>query len=136
MSWLLDTNIVSELRKTNPNPGVASWAESEDPLTMYLSAVVVFELELGVLRQEQKDSRQGAILRSWLDDHVLAEFKDRILPVDLAVAVATSRLHVPDPKPVNDTFIAVTARIHGLTVVTHNAKDFEGTGVRTLDPWS
>ena len=102
---------------------------------LFLSAMTIIELEIGVLRIERRDPSQGAILRRWLDDHVLPAFAGRILAVDTAVAQRCASLHVPDPRPDRDALIAATALVHGLTVVTRNVGDFEPTSVRTLNPW-
>lgn len=137
--YLLDTNVVSELRKVRSgkaHASVARWAEQTRTSELFISVVSVQELEIGVLLKERKDEAQGRLLRTWLDQHVLPAFADRILPVDTAVARTSAKLHVPDPRPVRDTLIAATALIHGLTVVTRNLADFSPTGVSTLDPWS
>jgi predicted nucleic acid-binding protein len=102
---------------------------------LYLSAITVQELEIGVLLAERRDPAQGAIFRAWLNGHVLPAFTGRILAVDTAVAQRSARLHVPDPRPVRDALIAATALVHGMTVVTRNVADFEPTGVSTLNPW-
>ncbi len=137
--YLLDTNVVSELRKVRSgkaHASVARWAEQTRTSELFISVVSVQELEIGVLLKERKDEVQGRLLRTWLDQHVLPAFADRILPVDTAVARTSAKLHVPDPRPVRDTLIAATALVHGLTVVTRNLADFSPTGVSTLDPWS
>lgn len=137
--YLLDTNVVSELRKVRSgkaHASVARWAEQTRTSELFISVVSVQELEIGVLLKERKDEAQGRLLRTWLDQHVLPAFADRILPVDTAVARTSAKLHVPDPRPVRDTLIAATALVHGLTVVTRNLADFSPTGVSTLDPWS
>lgn len=137
--YLLDTNVVSELRKVRSgkaHASVARWAEQTRTSELFISVVSVQELEIGVLLKERKDEVQGRLLRTWLDQHVLPAFADRILPVDTAVARTSAKLHVPDSRPVRDTLIAATALVHGLTVVTRNLADFSPTGVSTLDPWS
>jgi len=137
--YLLDTNVVSELRKVRLGKAdghVADWADSVDAGDLYLSVITIQELELGVLLAEHRDPRQGAVFRSWLNDHVLPAFDGRILVVDTAVALRSARLHVPDPRPVRDGLIAATALVHGMMVVTRNVADFAPTGVPTLDPWS
>jgi predicted nucleic acid-binding protein len=136
--FLLDTNVLSELRKAGDGRAdakVAAWISSVDAETFYLSAVTLMELELGTLRLERRDPIQGARLRAWIDGYVLPEFADRTLPVDSDVALRCARLHVPDPRPERDAFIAATALVHGMTVVTRNVADFEPTGVRLLNPW-
>lgn len=137
--FLLDTNVVSELRKIRSGKAdrhVAAWADSVEASDLYLSAIVVHELEIGVLLAERRDPSQGALLRAWLNGHVLPAFSGRILSVDTAVAQRSARLHVPAPRPVRDGLIAATALVHGMTVVTRNVVDFESTGVSILNPWA
>ena len=136
--YLLDTNVVSELRKAKSgkaDAGVIAWAAGIPASELFLSAISVLELEMGVLLVERRDAAQGTVLRSWLDRHVLPAFVDRILPVDAAVARRCARLHVPDPRAERDALIAATALVRELTVVTRNVSDFEATGVRLLNPW-
>lgn len=135
--FLIDTNVISELR--NPriaDSSVLAWAESLHRNDWYLSAITILELERGALRAARKDERKGAMLISWLKDHVMPEFSGRILPVDMAVALRCAALHVPDPRPERDAMIAATALVHGLTVVTRNIGDFANCGAPTLDPWA
>ena len=123
MMFVLDTNVVSELRKARTGRAdarVMAWAQSVDAADLYVSAITIMELELGVLAIERKDAAQGAMLRSWLDQQVLPEFTNRILPVDTAVAQRCARLHVPDRRSERDALIAATALVHGMTVVTRN----------------
>ncbi|MFZ4537597.1 type II toxin-antitoxin system VapC family toxin [Propionivibrio sp.] len=136
--YLLDTNVVSELRKIRhgkADSNVALWADSVDAADLYLSAITIHELEIGVLLAERRDPAQGAIFRAWLNGHVLPAFTGRILAVDSAVALRSARLHVPDPRPVRDGLVAATALVHGMTIATRNMADFEPTGVPTLNPW-
>ena len=134
--YLLDTNIVSELRKGAKADGnVLSWAKAMSTSSLFLSVITILEIEAGVLQKERKDPLQGAILRSWLDAHVLPSFVDRILNVDVAVAVRCAKLHIPDPHSERDALIAATALVHGLIVVTRNTKDFDKSGVELLNPW-
>ena len=138
MMFLLDTNVVSELRKVRhgkADANVAAWAEGIDAGALYVSAITVMELELGVLSIERKDAAQGAMLRAWLEQHVLPEFSGRTLPVDTAVAQRCARLHVPDRRGERDALIAATALVHGMTMVTRNVADFKGTGATILNPW-
>ncbi|WP_222941858.1 type II toxin-antitoxin system VapC family toxin [Xenorhabdus indica] len=136
--YVLDTNVVSELRKIRAgkaDPNVAAWAENVDAADLFVSAITIMELELGILLIERKDAAQGVILRAWLEQHVLPEFSERTLPVDTAVAQRCARLHVPDRCSERDALIAATALVHGMTVVTRNVADFQSTGVTILNPW-
>ncbi|EKN6008504.1 type II toxin-antitoxin system VapC family toxin [Yersinia enterocolitica] len=136
--YVLDTNVVSELRKVrhgNADKNVIAWTESVDAAELFVSAITIMELELGVLAIERKDAKQGAVLRSWLDQHVLPEFAGRTLSVDTAVAQRCARLHVPDKRGERDALIAATALVHGMTVVTRNVADFNATGVTIINPW-
>ena len=136
--YVLDTNVVSELRKIRlgkADSQFAIWADSIEAMDLYLSAITIQELEIGVLLAERRDPSQGAVFRLWLNGHVIPAFNGRILDVDTAVAQRSAKLHVPDPRPVRDGLIAATALVHGMTVVTRNVADFEPTGVPTLNPW-
>lgn len=136
--YLLDTHVVSELRKAKSrkaNKNVVAWAESVSATSLFLSAITILELETGVLLIERRDPTQGAILRSWLDTHVLPAFAERILPIDTAVAQRCAKLHVPDPCPDRDAILAATALVHGMTMVTRNTDDFSSTGVEIFNPW-
>ena len=138
--FLLDTNVVSELRKVRggkANPGVATWAEQVPSSVLFISAVTIHELEHGVLLMERADPNQGALLRAWLDQSVTAAFKSRVLVVDERVARRAAALHVPDPAPFRDALIGATALVHDMTVVTRNVKDFERfDGLDVLNPWT
>lgn len=138
MMYVLDTNVVSELRKVRlgkVDANVAAWTESVDAADLFVSAITIMELELGVLSLERKDAAQGAMLRSWLEQHVLPEFAGRTLPIDTAVAQRCARLHVPDKRGERDALIAATAIVHGMAVVTRNVADFKPTGVTVVNPW-
>lgn len=136
--YLLDTNVVSELRKAKAgkaDKNVTAWAQSVSATSMFLSAITILELETGILLIERRDPAQGAVLRAWLDAHVLPAFSGRILAVDVAVAQRCAKLHVPDPCAHRDSLIAATALVHGMTVVTRNVADFGPTGVEIFNPW-
>jgi toxin FitB len=136
MMFLIDTNALSELRRgERADPGLAAWAAGADPADLFVSAITIFEIELGVAQVARRDAAQGAVLRRWIDTQVMPVFKDRILPVDAAVARRCAQLHVPDPRPQGDSLIAATALVHRLTVVTRNVRDFEPMGVPVLNPW-
>lgn len=137
MSYLLDTNLVSELRK---RPGridvnVAAWGATQEADQQFLSAITVFEVELGVLQVERRDALQGRMLRRWFEASVLGVFARRTLALDSEVARRAAGLHVPDPRPERDAYIAATALVHGLTVATRNVGDFEPLGVTVINPW-
>jgi predicted nucleic acid-binding protein len=134
--FLLDTNVISELRRPERADGnVVAWAGAISAASFFLSAISILEIELGALKIARRDAAQGAILRAWIDDHILPRFEGRILAVDTAVAQRCARLHVPDPRSERDALIAATAMVHGLTVVTRDVADFEPTGVELLNPW-
>jgi predicted nucleic acid-binding protein len=138
MMYVLDTNVLSELRKVQlgtADANVVTWAESVDAAALFVSVISVMELELGVLAIERRDATQGAMLRAWLDLKVLPEFAERTLPIDTAVAQRCARLHVPDKRGERDALIAATALVHGMAVVTRNVADFKPTGVVTVNPW-
>ena len=134
--YLLDTNVVSELRRAKANPRVVAWASATQVGALFISATTVLELEIGVLLMERRDAAQGAVLRSWLDGHVTPTFADRVLVVDTAVARRCARLHVPNPRSERDALIAATAWVHGFVVVTRNVGDFADMGVDVLNPWA
>jgi toxin FitB len=134
--FLLDTNVVSELRRPKmANSNVVAWAGSIPAARFFLSAISILEIELGALQVARRDAAQGTVLRTWIDDQVLPRFDGRILAVDTAVAQRCARLHVPDRHSERDALIAATAIVHGLTVVTRNVADFEPIGVVLLNPW-
>lgn len=138
MNYLLDTNVLSELRKAGSgriDPKVKKWAEITPSASLFLSVITVLELDLGILLLERKDPAQGTVLRTWFDKNVLPAFQDRTLDINLKVARRCAALHVPDRRSDRDALIAATALVHGMTVVTRNRVDFEGTGVALLNPW-
>lgn len=134
--YLLDTNVVSELRKAGKaDARVVAWVERTDLQFMYISVVSILEIRLGILSLQRKDMSQAKIFSLWLSRQVIPGFAERVLPVDLSVALRCAELHVPDRRPDRDALIAATALAHGLTVVTRNTKDFQPTGVMMLNPW-
>lgn len=136
--YLLDTNVVSELRKIRfgkANPGVVAWANGVSAPSLFLSPINVLELESGVLLLERRDPTQGALLRAWLDGQVMPAFAGRVLAIDTAVALRCAGLQVPDRRSYREALIAATALVHGLIVVTRNVRDFAGTGVEICNPW-
>ena len=138
MTYLLDTNVVSELRKIGDgkaDANVVAWIGREDPSSFFISAITILELERGILGVQRRDVRQGARLRNWLDNHVRPGFAGRILPIDDAIATRCAHLHIPNRRNEVDALIAATALVRGLDVVTRNVKDFEGVGAIIVDPW-
>lgn len=139
MIYLLDTNVVSELRKAKAgkaNANVAAWAAQGLPYSQFISVVTLHELELAVLLMERRDAAQGKLLRAWLNERVVPAFEGRIIPIDSEIAQRSAALHVPDPRSERDAFIAATALVRGMTVVTRNVADFTPMGVKLVDPWA
>lgn len=137
--FLLDTNIVAELRKARSgkaNKQVVHWASNVPATSLFISAITILEIELGVRLAERRAPRQSTVLRRWLDGNVLPAFMDRVLPVDTEVAITCARLHVPDPRSERDALIGATALVHGHTVATRNVGDFESMNVSLHDPWA
>ena len=138
MKYLLDTNVVSELRKVGDGKAdlnVTTWLGAKDSRDLYISAITIFELERGILSIQRRDIEQGSRLRAWMDSRVRPEFAERILSIDEAIATRCAHLHIPDRRNEADALIAATAIVHGLVVVTRNIHDFQGTGVVLVDPW-
>lgn len=135
MSFLLDTNVLAELRKPRPKASVAAWFGAVDGAQLYLSVLVIGEIQQGVTRLRRRDPRQAAVFDAWLG-RLRQDFADRLLPVDEAVALEWGAISAGDPLPAIDGLLAATARVHRLTVVTHNVADFARTGVPVLDPFA
>ncbi|MBQ9104957.1 MAG: type II toxin-antitoxin system VapC family toxin [Mailhella sp.] len=136
MMYLLDTNVVSELRKgRRADPNVIAWAGGVSSNEMFISVISIMELRMGILSLARRDTHQADILAHWLDNSVIPAFAGRILSIDLSVANQCAILHVPDPRSDRDALIAATALTHGMTVATRNIKDFRATGVPLINPW-
>lgn len=134
MSFLLDTNTLAELRKPRAHPGVMAWFASVEGSQLYLSVLVVGEINQGVARLARRDPRQAAVYDAWLGK-LRREFADRVLPVTEEIALEWGRLNAGDPLPVVDGLLAATALVHGFTLVTRNVGDFARTGVAVFDPF-
>lgn len=135
MKFLLDTNVIAELRKgARANVHVRSWFETLDPDAIVLSVLTIGEIRRGIENVRRRDSATAKALERWLR-RLIAEHRDRILPVDLAVTEEWGRLNVPDPLPVVDALLSATAKVHGLTLVTRNVKDVARTGVEFVNPF-
>jgi len=136
--YILDTNVISELRKANSknvNKRVIKWAKDISPASMFLSIITILEIEMGIYSVNRRDPSQGALLKTWMDTHVLPTFSDRILLLDVAVAQRCAKLHIPNKKSERDAIIGATALVHGMTVVTRNIDDFEQMGADLFNPW-
>jgi predicted nucleic acid-binding protein len=136
LSYLVDTNVVSELRKGRRcDPGVASWFAEVPSDEIYLSVLTLGEIRKGIENIRRRDPRTAEVLEAWLME-LAAIHSDRILPVDEAIAEQWGRFNVPDPLSMLDSLLAATANVHGLTLVTRNLKDVERTGVECLNPFT
>jgi predicted nucleic acid-binding protein len=138
LKYLLDTNVVSELRKVGDGKAdlnVTTWLGAKDSRDLYISAITILELERGILSIQRRDIEQGSRLRTWMDSRVRPEFAERMISIDEAIATRCAHLHIPDRRNEADALIAATAIVHGLVVVTRNIHDFQGTGVVLVDPW-
>lgn len=136
--YLLDTNVVSELRRAGTGKtsrDFEEWQQSVDPAEFHLSAITLMEIEIGVLLMERRDAVQGGELRRWVEQRMLPGFEGRIISVDGAVALRCAALHVPDRRPERDALIAATVLVHGITLVTRNVRDFAIVGLSLVNPW-
>jgi predicted nucleic acid-binding protein len=135
---LLDTNVVSELRKVThgrTDPGFMAWAQNLRWSDLFLSTITIYELEVGISRLEEYDHVQALKLRTWFQDKVLNRFEQRILPVDTSIAIRSGQLQLQRTRQVEDTLIAATAQLHRMTLVTRNVQDFDDTGTQLFNPW-
>ncbi|NKN39664.1 type II toxin-antitoxin system VapC family toxin [Agrobacterium sp. a22-2] len=136
--FLLDTNVVSELRKAKSgrcDANVLRWSGTVLDTELFISVITLFEIEKGIRLLNLRDHLQAQRLRHWLNENVLTTFATNLLPVDKVIALAAAPLHVPDPRPDRDAFIAATALVHGLTVVTRNTADFRDMNLALINPW-
>ncbi|MDR2874339.1 MAG: type II toxin-antitoxin system VapC family toxin [Methylobacillus sp.] len=133
---LLDTNVISEIRKSTCDPNVQAWVSKQASATLYISAITVLETQRGISQAARRgDEQQATVLNRWLEDMLLPTFADRILPVDHAIARRAGRLKWMSDHDVRDPLIAATGLVHDATVVTRNTKHFAGFGVRLINPW-
>lgn len=136
MTYLIDTNVISELRKGDrADPRVASWFNGLADEEVFLSALTLGEIRRGVESIRRRDPKSGATLESWLG-RVADQHRDRVLPIDRSIAEEWGRMNVPDPLPVVDGLLAATARVQGLTLATRNIADVERTGVSCINPFA
>jgi toxin FitB len=134
VAYLLDTNVVSELRKRTPNPHVLAWYQQVRNAEAYVSTLVVGEIRRGIERMREHDPVRTQALEEWLRT-LVTTYRDRTLPITTEVADEWGRLSASDPPPIIDGLMAATARVHGLTLVTRNVADVERTGVRFVNPF-
>lgn len=134
MAFLLDTNVVSEVRRAAADSNMRAWLESVPDAELYLSVLVIGEVRQGIERLRRRDPAQVAVFEAWLST-LLHDYGDRIVPVTAEVAEEWGRLNVPDPLPVVDGLMAATAKVRGWTLVTRNVSDLARTGVRLLNPF-
>lgn len=137
MTYLIDTNVLSEVRKPahRAEQSVRRWVAERHLSELHLSAITILEIEVGILRLERRDTQQATLLRSWLEGTILPAFSGRVIPVDVAVARRAAALHVLDPRPERDAYIAATALDRGLIVATRNVSDFAPMSVPAVNPW-
>jgi predicted nucleic acid-binding protein len=134
MSYLLDTNIVSELRKRDPDDHVLAWYGTVRPVDLYLSVMTIGEIRRGVERLRRRDPLHAVRIERWLSG-LIAHYRNRIVDVDATIAERWGRINVPDPLPVVDGLLAASALVRDLTLVTRNVRDVKHCGVRLLNPF-
>ncbi len=134
MTYLVDTNVISELRRRRPDASVVAWRESVSGGSLFLSVLVLGEIRQGIERLRLRDRQQAATLERWLGS-LRSDFGERVLPVSVVVAEAWGRISAPQPLPPVDALLAATALVHGLTLVTREAARLEPTGISVLNPW-
>jgi len=134
--YVLDTDVMSHLRRVGKvHPHVAAWAAATPTALFFISSITIYEIELEALAMERKAAAQGRIMRAWIDKQIRPDFEGRILSLDTEVAQRCAQLHFPHPRPLRDSFIAATALVHAMTVVTRNVEGFKPMGVEVLNPW-
>jgi len=136
MRYLIDTNVLSEARKPHGDPNVKHWLREQQTNNLAISAITVLEIDVGIRLLRRRDPTAAGVFQHWLDHQVLTAFSGRVLPFDLACALRTSPMHVPDPAPEHDAIIAGTALVHDLVVVTRNVDDFARLEVEVINPWA
>ena len=134
MSYLLDTNILSETRKWQPNPNVTAWIQETDQKDLYISVLTLGELTKGVARRHRTDPQAATSLRHWVNG-IQTLFPDRVLPIDAHTATVWGELKAERPLLAIDSLLAATAKVHGFTLVTRNVGDIRSTGVPFINPW-
>lgn len=136
--YLLDNNVISELRKIKTgkaNPGVVAWIKDRPLTELYTCEIVIMELLRWIALKQRKDPVQATHLQAWYDNFVLPNFAGHILTIDRQASLICAEFHVPNPRPENDCWIAAIAKVHDLTLVTRNAKDFEDLPIKIINPF-
>ncbi|HWG65043.1 MAG TPA: type II toxin-antitoxin system VapC family toxin [Streptosporangiaceae bacterium] len=134
MTYLLDTNVVFEIRKRQPDPNVLAWWATISSAQIFVSVLTVGEIRLGIERLRRHDRAQAELLERWLHG-LLAAYTGHIVGIDASIAEEWARLNVPDPMPIVDGLLAATARVRGWVLVTRNTSDLDRTGVPLLNPF-
>ncbi|MFC5824489.1 type II toxin-antitoxin system VapC family toxin [Nonomuraea insulae] len=134
VGYILDTNVISEVRKPRGNAQVKEWVSAAPGPTLYLSVMSVGEIRSGVEQRRKTDSQQALVLERWLA-RLLQSFQDRVIPITEEIAQEWGRMRCLRPLPTSDALIAATAKVHGWSVVTRNVKDFADTGVTVINPF-
>lgn len=135
MSFLLDTNVISELRKgPRADPAVTRWFSGLSDEEIFLSVLVVGEIRRGIERIRRRDAPSARALDAWLR-RLFGAYGERVLPIDREIAEEWGRMNAPRPLPVVDGLLAATARVHGLTLATRNVADIARTGADYVNPW-
>ena len=134
MAFLLDTNVIAEVRKPSGDRNVRAWFASVSGDELYLSVLVLGEIRQGIERLRPRDPAQAGVFETWLST-ISGDYSDRVIPVSADVAQQWGRLNVPDSLPVIDGLMAATAKVHGLTFVTRNTRHVERAGVSLLNPF-
>ena len=135
MTFLLDTNVISEPRRPRPDARVSSWFQSVNIQSLYISVLTLGEMTKGVARIARRDALQASGLQQWLSE-TRVSYAERIIPVDVEIAEAWAQLDAVRPRPVVDGLLAATALVRGMTFVTRDTRDIAGTGVTILNPWT
>jgi predicted nucleic acid-binding protein len=136
--YLLDTNVVSEIRKASTgkaDPHVVAWTQAIPNTLSYISVMTLFEIEIGILSLDRRDGFQAAALRRWMEEGVKYEFRDRMISIDGAIALRCAACNVPNTRSLRDAFIGATAFVRGYTLVTRNVRDFQGMELKIVNPW-
>jgi toxin FitB len=135
VGFLLDTDVLSELCRCTPDPGVMAWFASVDSAQLHLSVLTIGEIRQGICRLQRRDARQASAFDQWLAG-LLRAYSDRIVPVTAEIAQEWGSLNVPDSLPAIDGLLVATAKVHGWTLITRNASNVANTGAQLYNPFT